>query len=73
MNAYFENANDNGYILMDTLFNLLVEEIDDVISIHADGGFMLNIPKSDIESEIHEEDMDIYYMQDGSHIKLSLF
>ena len=73
MNAYYEYTTDNGIIVMDTLSNLLVEEIEDTISIHADGGFMMTIPRSEIESEIHEDDLDVYKMEDGSCIKLSLF
>lgn len=72
MKANFEFTTENGIIIMNQLSNAFVEEIEDTISIHADGGFMTNIPKGDVETEIHEEMLDVYIMDDGSKFRVEL-
>lgn len=60
----------NGVVLMNQLTNVLVEEIEDLISIHADNGFMINIPKDELEEEEHEENRDIFELAEGFRIVL---
>lgn len=61
---------DNGIVMMWPLNNVLAEEIDDVISIHADNGFMITIPKDSVEEESHIDAKDIYETYDGIKIVL---
>jgi len=68
----FELVDDNGIVMMCPLGNALVEEIDNIISIHADNGFMMNIPKDSISKEEHTDLKDVYEFSDGSKIILEL-
>ena len=58
----------NGVVAMGQLNNVLVEEIDDMVSIHADGGFLMNIPMSTITAQSHTETQDVYELTDGLKI-----
>ena len=72
MNANFEMTTEYGVLIMTQLTNVLLEEIDDTIAIHADNGFMANIRREDLEEEFHDDDMDIYRMTDGTEITVTL-
>ena len=72
MNANFEITTEYGVLIMTQLTNVLLEEIEDTIAIHADNGFMANIRRGDLEEEIHDDDMDIYRMADGAEITVTL-
>lgn len=45
MNALFEEITDDGRITSVRLTNVLVEEVDENYTIHADNGFFKLIPK----------------------------
>ena len=66
----YELTMKNGKVVMIQLDNALVEQIDNVISIHADHGFMMDFPVNDIESEEHTDERDIYSFTDGSRLVL---
>lgn len=51
MEAYLEVTIDEAFTLMSCISNVLIEEIDDTISIHAQNGFMMTIKKADIIEE----------------------
>lgn len=70
MKATLDISNYNGFVLMCQLDNLLPEEIDNVITLHADNGFMLNIPRDIISTENRDEDSDYYELEDGTEITI---
>lgn len=72
MNAIFEMTMENGNIITTELTNILMEEIDGVIVIHADNGFMCNIVRDELEAEFHDEHKDIYEYFDGTKFIIEL-
>ena len=71
MNAYYELRKENEEPVMTRLTNVLVEEIADMIQIHAEGSFMHEFYKKDVISEDHSDDQDFFKLVNGTEIILS--
>ena len=72
MNAIFEMTMENGNIITTELTNILLEEIDGVVVIHADNGFMCNIIRDELVNEFHDEQKDVYEYADGTKYIIEL-
>lgn len=70
MNATFEMTTEYGVTMTINLTNVLLEEICDVVSIHADNAFMNEFKREDIIEEMHDEYHDVYRLKQGIEIKL---
>lgn len=70
MTIDFEKVYNDRLELAVRLNNALIEEIEDVISIHADGPFAYFIYRDDLVSETHEDNKDVYTLDDGMEITI---
>lgn len=71
MNAHYESKKVNREPVKKYLTNVLVEEIEDMIQIHADGAFRYEFCKGVVIDEHHSDDQDIFKLADGTEITLS--
>lgn len=68
MKVNFEFTNKSGLVNMCQLENILVEEMDDSVSIHADD-YMMTIPGHIINQD-HTDSTDSYMLSDGSRLEI---
>ncbi len=73
MEAYLEVTVGKSCTIMSCITNVLIEEIDDTISLHAENGFMIILKKDDIIEQICSEDHHEYKMAGELNIVIDFY
>ena len=68
MEAYLEVTIDESLMIMSCISNVIIEEIDDTISVHAENGFMMMIKKSNVIEQNCSEDRYEYRLDNKLNI-----
>ena len=73
MEAYLEVTIDESCMIRSCIANVVIEEIDDTISVHADNGFMIMIKKANIIEQNCSEDRYEYRLDNKLNIVIDFY